>query len=285
MNCLLVDDEPGIREGLATLLRRKGHEVQTAGDCAAALAQLAERTFDLVITDWRLPDGTASRFIADCPCPVVAVSGHPEEVEVHACVREVLTKPVSPARLLELLAATAPATSDSAAGRVSDLPRDVAEVVSAAIAVLGCPAAVELEDDGAFVVLRAPLASDALLPALAELGGDLRVLAPAGRPGVELRLCRDGRSDPGLPVVRPGVVWPEFAEFAVDFHGIDPIPSLFGHCLDRVIAARRRGARVHFLNVPDSLHFWATSHGKAHDMPMREKVGPRLPAVLADLWS
>ena len=32
---LLVDDEPGIREGLAALLRRKGHEVRTAADCAA----------------------------------------------------------------------------------------------------------------------------------------------------------------------------------------------------------------------------------------------------------
>lgn len=285
MNCLLVDDEPGIREGLAALLRRKGHEVHTAGDCAAAAAQLAERGFDLVITDWRLPDGTASRFIVDCPCPVVAVSGHPEEVEVHPSVREVLTKPVSPARLLELLAATAPASAAPAGGRVADLPRDVREVVEAAIAVLGRPVGAQVEDDGAFVVLRAPLPSDALLPALEELGGDLRVLTPGGRTQVELRLCRDGRPDPGLPVVRPGVVWPAVAEFAVDFHGIETIPSLFGNCLDRLVDARRRGARVHFLNVPDSLHFWASSQGKAHDMPMREKVGPRLPAVLADLWS
>ncbi|MBP8300888.1 MAG: response regulator [Planctomycetes bacterium] len=285
MICLLVDDEPGIREGLAALLRRKGHEIHTAGDCAAASARLAERSFDLVITDWRLPDGTAARFIADCPCPVVAVSGHPEEVEVHASVREVLTKPVSPARLLELLAATASSSTAPAGGRVADLPRDAREVVEAAIAVLGPAAPVEVHDDGAFVVLRAPLPSDAMLPALEELGGDLRVLAPGGRSQVELRLCRDGRPDPGLPVVRPGVVWPAAAEFAVDFHGTDAIPSLFGNCLERLVEARRRGARVYFLNVPDSLHFWASSQGKAHDMPMREKVGPRLPAVLADLWS
>ena len=34
---LVADDEPGIREGLAMLLRRRGFEVTTAGDCAAAV--------------------------------------------------------------------------------------------------------------------------------------------------------------------------------------------------------------------------------------------------------
>ncbi len=29
---LIVEDEPGIREGLAALLRRKGHQVRTAAD-------------------------------------------------------------------------------------------------------------------------------------------------------------------------------------------------------------------------------------------------------------
>jgi CheY-like chemotaxis protein len=282
MNCLLVDDEPGIREGLAALLRRKGHEVHTAGDCAAAAARLAERRFDLVITDWRLPDGTASAFVADCPCPVVAVSGHPEEVELHAAVREVLTKPVAPARLLEVLASHAAPPPPLVPRR---LPGDVQKVLAAATHALGGDGGAELEDDGVFVVLRAPLADEAVLPTLAELGGDLRVLAPVGRPHVELRLLRDGRPDPGLPVVRPEGAWPDAGEFAVDFDGIDPSPTLFGDCLDRAVEVHRRGARVHFLNVPDPLHFWAIGQGRTHDMPMREKVGPRLPTVLADLWS
>ena len=50
-------------------------------------------------------------------------------------------------------------------------------------------------------------------------------------------------------------------------------------------AAMGRGRRVHFLNVPDSLRTFAASQGRAHDMPMREPVGPRLPADFADLWS
>jgi DNA-binding NtrC family response regulator len=48
---LLVDDEPGIREGLAMLLRRRGFEVHTAGDCATAAERLANQTFDVVVTD------------------------------------------------------------------------------------------------------------------------------------------------------------------------------------------------------------------------------------------
>lgn len=282
MNCLLVDDEPGIREGLAALLRRKGHAVQTAGDCAAAAARLAERSFDLVITDWRLPDGTAAAFVADCPCPVVAVSGHPEEVEVHAAVREVLTKPVSPARLLDVLSTHATPPPPPPAPR--PLPADVQRVVAAVRRELG-DVAIELEDDGTFVVLRAPLADEARLPALAELGGDLRVLAPGGRPHLELRLLRDGRPDPGLCVVRAGAAWPDATEFAVDFDGSEPSVPAFAACLDHAAEVRRRGGRVHFLNVPDPLHFWAIDQGRTHDMPMREKVGPRLPMVLADLWS
>ena len=287
MNCLLVDDEPGIREGLAALLRRKGHEVHTAGDCAAAAARLAERTFDLVITDWRLPDGTAATFVVDCPCPVVAVSGHPEEVERHPTIREVLTKPVGPVRLLEVIASTAaPAAAPaSPAPATGALPLDVRRLVEAALQLLGRPPAAAIEDDGTFVVLRAPLRDERVLPPLAGLGGDLRVLAPHGAPIAELRLCRDGRPDAGLPVVRPTEPWPEAAEFAVDFDATGITSAEFGACLDRARVRRARGSTVHFLNVPEPLRFWATGHGRAHDMPMQEPVGPRLPAVLADLWS
>lgn len=286
MNCLLVDDEPGIREGLAALLRRKGHEVHTAGDCAAAAARLAERRFDLVITDWRLPDGTAAAFVADCPCPVVAVSGHPEEVE-HPAVGEVLTKPVGPARLLEVIARTAaPVAGPRAAAFAPErLPLDVRRIVDAALQLLGRPANATLDDDDTFVLLRAPLREDAVLPQLAQLGGDLRVLAPHGTPIAELRLCRDGRPDPGLPVVRADVPWPEVAEFAVDFAATATTEVAFAACLDRAGARRGRGCTVHFLNVPEPLRSWATGQGRAHDMPMQEKVGPRLPAVFADLWS
>ncbi|HEX5051926.1 MAG TPA: response regulator [Planctomycetota bacterium] len=282
MRCLLVDDEPGIREGLAALLRRKGHEVRTAGDCAAAAAALEQQHVDIVITDWRLPDGTASRFVAGCACPVVAISGHPEEVDALPALCATLTKPVSPSRLLEVLAVSVPPAPPAAEDR---LPIDVQQLVEEVGTHLPAGAVVELLDEGPFVLLRAEPVHEGALPALEALGGDLRVLASAGRTRLELRLCRDGRPDVDVAVVRPDAVWPDTEVFAVDFHDTTISAALFVDCLDRAASCRANGRRVHFLNVPDRLRSAATDQGRAHDMPMKDKVGPRLPAVFADLWS
>ncbi len=281
MRCLLVDDEPGIREGLATLLRRQGHDVHTAGDCEGAIAAIAASAFDVVITDWRLPDGVATRFLADCPCPVVAVSGHPEEVRRHAAVREVLTKPVAPARLFAALAAVlAPAPLGPCPP-----PLDVQAVIDAVRRHLPDDAVVETLDDGAFLVVQADLDDENAIAGLATLGGDLRILSKQGRLRLDLRLCRDGRPDPSVPVVAPERPWPEAGEFAIDFDGTSLSPAQFAACLDRARRRRDIGHRVHFLNVPEPLRTSLSDQGRAHDMPMREKVGPRLPAVFADLWS
>ena len=281
MKCLLVDDEPGIREGLAALLRRKGHEVRTAADCADAGSAIRVSSFDVVVTDWRLSDGTASRFLADCPWPVVAISGHPEEVEAHPAVRLVLAKPVLPARLLEALS-TLPSALPDRAGAV---PADVQRLIDAVRALLPPRATIEVLDDGAVLVLQADLPDEAAAAGLAALGGDLQVLSHGGGLRMRLRLCRDGRPDLCVPVTAPEAVWPEVHELAVDFHGTSPSPVQFAACLMRKREFTAAGRRVHFLNVPASLSSWATDQGMAHDMPMRVRVGPRLPAVFADLWS
>lgn len=280
MKLLLVDDEPGIREGLAALLRRKGHEVLTAADCASARSHLDGGDIDLVITDWRLPDGRAEDFVARSPCPVIAMSGHPDEVEGHQAISLVLTKPVAANRLLDVIAnfgerdvVMAPPT----------MPRDVAVLVERAQAAMAGGATVE--DDATFITLRGPLPDETVLPTLQRLGGDMRVLTPHGLPVVELRWCRDGRPDLDVVVVAPGQPWPDADEFAVDFDGIELLPGQFGECIDRAGAVRAAGRCVHFLNVPESLLSWASDQGRADDMPMRAAVGPRLPAVLADLWS
>lgn len=127
MKLLLVDDEPGIREGLAALLRRKGHEVVTAGDCARATVLLSDGDFDLVLTDWRLPDGLAESFLIGIPCPAVAMSGHPEEIVGYPALCEVLTKPVMPNRLVDLIASFESRPADADEHR---LPGDVAALVS-----------------------------------------------------------------------------------------------------------------------------------------------------------
>src|SRR5262249_26784413 len=58
---LVAEDEPGVRESLAEVLRDAGYEVETAADGDAALAALESRDFGIVITDLRMPgaDGIA----------------------------------------------------------------------------------------------------------------------------------------------------------------------------------------------------------------------------------
>jgi DNA-binding NtrC family response regulator len=52
---LVADDEPGIRESLAEVLRDAGHAVETAPDGSAALVALEGHDFGIVITDLRMP--------------------------------------------------------------------------------------------------------------------------------------------------------------------------------------------------------------------------------------
>ena len=58
---LVADDEPGVRESLAEVLRDAGYDVLTAPDGSAALAAVESRDFAVVITDLRMPavDGLA----------------------------------------------------------------------------------------------------------------------------------------------------------------------------------------------------------------------------------
>jgi CheY-like chemotaxis protein len=53
---LIVDDEPGVVRALAHLLRRRGHEVDTATNGRLALAKLQARDYDLILSDLRMPE-------------------------------------------------------------------------------------------------------------------------------------------------------------------------------------------------------------------------------------
>ena len=58
---LVADDEPGVRESLAEVLRDAGYAVDTAADGGAALALLEKSDYAVVVTDLRMPgaDGLA----------------------------------------------------------------------------------------------------------------------------------------------------------------------------------------------------------------------------------
>ena len=53
---LVVDDERSMREMLAILLKREGHEVAVAENGRGAIDLLNQRPFDLVVSDARMPD-------------------------------------------------------------------------------------------------------------------------------------------------------------------------------------------------------------------------------------
>src|SRR5208337_2798836 len=53
---LIIDDEAEIRESLETLLQLEGYTVVVAGTGNDGLAQIGERSFDVVLLDLALPD-------------------------------------------------------------------------------------------------------------------------------------------------------------------------------------------------------------------------------------
>ncbi len=61
---LIVDDEADIRELLEITLLRMGLKTQAAGSLREARALLGEHSFDLCLTDMRLPDGNGVELVA-----------------------------------------------------------------------------------------------------------------------------------------------------------------------------------------------------------------------------
>lgn len=53
---LVVDDEPTVCKAIQMMLRYYGHDVQTANDGPAALTLFESGQFDLIITDYLMPE-------------------------------------------------------------------------------------------------------------------------------------------------------------------------------------------------------------------------------------
>ena len=111
-SALVVDDERDIRELLVLTLGRMGLRVDTAADVAAAKAQLAQGTYDLCLTDMRLPDGSGQELIehiaqryADTPVAMITAFGNVEAAvnALKAGAFDFVTKPVDLAVLRRLV--------------------------------------------------------------------------------------------------------------------------------------------------------------------------------------
>jgi DNA-binding NtrC family response regulator len=62
---LIIDDEAAIRESLQTLLELEDYEIVAAGTAEEGLARLFERTFDLLLLDFALPDKNGLDVLAE----------------------------------------------------------------------------------------------------------------------------------------------------------------------------------------------------------------------------
>ena len=107
---LVVDDEQPQRQMLQSILERAGFEVCTAGDGKAALTVLAEQSFDLLLTDQRMPemDGlellrTVRQSLSTQSLPVIVLTGSSnprDELEVlETGADDFLLKPIEVDRL------------------------------------------------------------------------------------------------------------------------------------------------------------------------------------------
>lgn len=110
---LLVDDHDATRETLTELIRDLGHRVLAAANQAEAVKLIETNTFDLVLTDLKLPDGSGLEVMrrlkqASPETPVVMITGHATIDNAVEATRmgayEYLTKPVDLNRLRIVIA-------------------------------------------------------------------------------------------------------------------------------------------------------------------------------------
>ena len=132
---LIVDDDITFALMLRTWLGKKGFGVDTAADIAAGRRLLAEGSYDLVLSDMRLPDGDGTdllQWIAErgVTIPVIVMTGYAEirnaVVSMKLGARDYVSKPVQPDELLrkirEALDAPHPETAVSASAAMAPAP-------------------------------------------------------------------------------------------------------------------------------------------------------------------
>jgi DNA-binding NtrC family response regulator len=105
---LVVDDDPLIRGSLHELLKGWGYAVEMASDGAAAMEHSRRRTFDVVITDWRMPNTDGIVLLEylhrqQPQVPVIVMTGFGNVNSAVEAMRQgafdYLTKPIQPDEL------------------------------------------------------------------------------------------------------------------------------------------------------------------------------------------
>jgi PAS domain S-box-containing protein len=120
LKILLVDDNADTLAFLSTMLHRRGHDVSTASDMAAAHRLATEGDCDLLISDIELPDGSGLELMDSIRCrkpiPGIALSGFGSagdiEQSLAAGFAVHLTKPIDFRRLERIIERVAAGAAD-----------------------------------------------------------------------------------------------------------------------------------------------------------------------------
>lgn len=201
---LVVDDDPGVRDLLATTLRLEGHEVVAVADGATALERLRTETVDVVLLDRRLPGMDGLEVLAAIRAdpeltlvPVVLVTALDDpDATVEGLDRgadDYVTKPFVP----EEMAARVRAHLRGQRAWVERLTATVtrrrsvlATAAAAAGGVRSLPGAARALCDG---LLAEPALAGIEIVEVA--GGRMHRLGAAGRPGLGLLHLADAADD------------------------------------------------------------------------------------------
>jgi two-component system, NtrC family, response regulator HydG len=106
---LIVDDDVNFCIILKSYLERKGYEADNAFNCAEALRLVKSNSYDVVLTDFRLPDNNGLEILKDIRCskPNTVVIIMTAYADIRMAVRsiklgayEFVTKPVNPDEIL-----------------------------------------------------------------------------------------------------------------------------------------------------------------------------------------
>jgi CheY-like chemotaxis protein len=113
---LVADDNEGIRDTTAAILRGVGYDVTVAQDGQVALQEIARTLFDVVLLDVQMPvqDGISvvEALLAERPPPVIMmVSAYDFDSDTRAHLNQrvfkYLKKPVPPRELIEAVSLAA----------------------------------------------------------------------------------------------------------------------------------------------------------------------------------
>lgn len=116
---LVVDDDPGVRRLVETVLVRAGHQIETATSGEEAWVRFQQGGIEAIVTDWMMPHGNGAwlieRVMEEAPqTPVLILSS----MEQSACVSpewdsrgvQYLQKPFQSQRLVEMVSSLARST-------------------------------------------------------------------------------------------------------------------------------------------------------------------------------